>query len=135
MSRATYPLSIPILGLESLNPPPLDLNVIYRDETVSTEPILLLVGNGADPSQELNELANKVVGAHRFHQIAMGQSQESTLLELLRRCMEQGDWLCLYNIHLAVSLVAKIQNVGGGIGGLQPCDIQGIGFSLKSVIL
>lgn len=45
---------------------------------------------GADPSQELQEVANSIVGAAAYHQLAMGQGQTQPALDLLQSCARSG---------------------------------------------
>ena len=49
-----------------------NLKKLYETETKSTEPILIIISPGADPSQDLEDLAKEVVGADRYHQVHSG---------------------------------------------------------------
>lgn len=73
------------------------------EETIPTEPVLLITTAGSDPSVELEDFARRRIGAGRFHQVAMGQGQAENALNLLRRCVGDGAWLCLKNVHLVVA--------------------------------
>jgi dynein heavy chain 2 len=42
----------------------------------------------------------KTVGKNGFVQIALGSGQTEGALIALRRCAEEGHWLCLKNLHL-----------------------------------
>lgn len=53
-------------------------------------PLLLMTGQGADPSQELQEVANSTIGAANYHQLAMGQGQTQPALDLLLTCAQSG---------------------------------------------
>ncbi len=57
------------LGVQTVSPPPPNLNKIYEEESQATEPILLITTPGADPSQELEEFALKVVGRDHYLQV------------------------------------------------------------------
>lgn len=57
------------LGLKELSPPPLNLKRLYR-ETLEIEPILIIISPGADPSQELQELANVERSGECYHQVS-----------------------------------------------------------------
>jgi dynein heavy chain 2 len=48
------------------------LRNIYEQETTPMEPILFIISPGSDPSTELQEFAETVVGREHFHEIAMG---------------------------------------------------------------
>ena len=47
-----------VLGLKELSPPALSLKNVLR-ETQSSEPVLIIISSGSDPSEELRELAQK----------------------------------------------------------------------------
>uniref|UniRef100_A0A0L8FKZ3 Dynein heavy chain region D6 P-loop domain-containing protein n=1 Tax=Octopus bimaculoides TaxID=37653 RepID=A0A0L8FKZ3_OCTBM len=92
-----------VLGLKDLAPPTFNLKKLFTDETVATEPILIIISPGADPSHDLQELASQTIGSDRYYQVAMGQGQANVALELLRQSAHDGDWLCLKNLHLVTS--------------------------------
>ncbi|EJW81048.1 hypothetical protein WUBG_08043 [Wuchereria bancrofti] len=81
-----------VLGIPSINPSPLDLKSIYKLESNENEPIMILISPGADPSQELEELARKQISSAKFYQISMGQGQRQAALEAIRTCATNGGW-------------------------------------------
>ncbi|KAK3531386.1 hypothetical protein QTP70_018186, partial [Hemibagrus guttatus] len=96
------------LGMKELSPPPLNLRRFYG-ETVETEPVLIIISPGADPSQELQDLANHTVGLERYHEVAMGQGQADVALQVLRECVCNGEWLCLKNLHLVTQWLPLLE--------------------------
>ena len=58
--------------------------------TCAGVPLLFMTNLGADPSQELQEVANSIVGAAAYHQLAMGQGQTQPALDLLQSCARSG---------------------------------------------
>jgi len=54
-----------------LSPPNLNLLQIMQNETQASEPILFILSLGADPSQELQDLAKSTVGAEKYHQVCI----------------------------------------------------------------
>ncbi|VDM37199.1 unnamed protein product [Toxocara canis] len=96
-------------GIPSINPPPLDLKALFKNESNEYEPILIMTGAGADPSHDLEELAKNEVGANRFHSISMGQGQQQVAIDALRSAAENGDWVCLKNLHLVIASLPFIQ--------------------------
>uniref|UniRef100_A0A914LNP4 Cytoplasmic dynein 2 heavy chain 1 n=1 Tax=Meloidogyne incognita TaxID=6306 RepID=A0A914LNP4_MELIC len=98
-----------VLGIESLSSQHLDLLAIHKEEP-SSRPILLLVspGSSVDPSAELIECAKQQ--QRKFHQMAFGQpGTETIVLQMLRQCFKDGDWICLNNAHLSTpSLLGKL---------------------------
>uniref|UniRef100_A0A671UTN4 Cytoplasmic dynein 2 heavy chain 1 n=1 Tax=Sparus aurata TaxID=8175 RepID=A0A671UTN4_SPAAU len=96
------------LGMKELSPPPLNLRRLYT-ETLEWEPVLIIISPGADPSQELAELAAETVGRDNYHEISMGQGQADVALATLRECSRNGDWLCLKNLHLVTSWLPLLE--------------------------
>ncbi|KAJ9578979.1 hypothetical protein L9F63_024918, partial [Diploptera punctata] len=80
-------------------PPALSLKQLLP-ETLSMEPVLLVISPGADPSEELRALAQLTVGDQHYFEVAMGQGQITVALDHLCAAARQGDWLCLKNLHL-----------------------------------
>ena len=52
-----------------MSPPNLNLLHIFQNETQASEPILFILSLGADPSQELQDLAKSTIGAEKYHQV------------------------------------------------------------------
>lgn len=53
-----------------MSPLPLNLKRLYK-ETLEFEPILIIISPGADPSQELQELANAERSGGCYHQVSI----------------------------------------------------------------
>ncbi|KAM3616881.1 uncharacterized protein V6R79_025341 [Siganus canaliculatus] len=96
------------LGMKELSPPPLNLRRLYN-ETLEWEPVLIIISPGADPSQELAELAAETVGRDNYHEISMGQGQADVALATLRECSRNGEWLCLKNLHLVTTWLPSLE--------------------------
>ncbi|XP_069679211.1 cytoplasmic dynein 2 heavy chain 1 isoform X2 [Periplaneta americana] len=99
LHSALVQFSLQTLGLQDLSPPALSLKQLLY-ETLPTEPVLLVISPGADPSEELRALAHATVGDQHYFEIAMGQGQVTVALDHLHAAAQQGDWLCLKNLHL-----------------------------------
>lgn len=96
------------LGVVSMSPPPLSLQVLLN-ETRATEPVLFVTTAGADPTQELEEFAEKVVGKGAFRQLAMGSGQTDAALESVHEAAKAGSWLVLKNLHLVTPWLSKLE--------------------------
>ncbi|KAM9317805.1 cytoplasmic dynein 2 heavy chain 1 [Pholidichthys leucotaenia] len=96
------------LDMKELSPPPLNLRRIYT-ETMECEPVLIIISPGADPSQELAELAAETVGRDSYHEISMGQGQADVALATLKECSRNGEWLCLKNLHLVTAWLPLLE--------------------------
>ena len=55
--------------MKELSPPSVNLKKLYETETLAEEPIIVVISPGADPSQELQDLANEAIGHERYHQV------------------------------------------------------------------
>ena len=97
------------LGIKELSPSTLNLKRLYTAHSLPTEPILVVISPGMDPSQEIQELAESEVGLEHFHQVAMGQGQADIALQALRNCAVNGDWLCLKNLHLVTPWLPTLE--------------------------
>jgi len=97
------------LGIEGISPAPFSLKRLVLEESSSAEPVVFITTPGADPSQELEEFAHKEVGADRFFQLPMGQGQTGIAMEMLRSCIQKGNWLCLQNVHLAITWLPDLE--------------------------
>ncbi|KAL7696985.1 dynein heavy chain [Lotmaria passim] len=108
MAAASLQIVLRKLGLDSLVP------VMSLEETIlgtrSASPVLLITSSGADPSMEIQDIANHLVGKERFVQIALGGGQTDNALQQVRRCAAQGDWLFLKNLHLVLDWAAVLEN-------------------------
>ncbi len=85
--------------------------MIYQKESSADGAVLIVTSSGADPSQDLEETAARTVGLQRLHQVSMGQGQQQVAIDKLKAAAEQGDWLCLKNLHLALSWLPQLQKV------------------------
>jgi dynein heavy chain 2 len=97
------------LGLKELTPSSVNLSQLYKADTRAMEPILLIVSPGTDPSIELEDLAGSIVGKEHYHQVAMGQGQSDVALSLLHECANNGEWLCLKNLHLVIPWLTVLE--------------------------
>ncbi|XP_022324921.2 cytoplasmic dynein 2 heavy chain 1-like isoform X2 [Crassostrea virginica] len=107
------------LGMKELSPPSVNLKRLLETETLPSEPILIIISPGADPSQELQELAEQTIGSDKYHQVAMGQGQSDIAMQLLRECSQNGEWLCLKNLHLVTAWLPQLEKE---INTLKPHD-------------
>jgi dynein heavy chain 2 len=98
-----------VLGITSISPPSIKLDAVFKEMSTKLAPLLLITTPGADPSQELEEMAIRTVGQDKYFQIAMGGGQISQALSALRRCASKGQWLCLKNLHLVVSWLPVLE--------------------------
>ncbi len=103
--------SCKLIGIKDISPSTTNIKMLYETETIASEPILIIISPGADPSQELSELAESVVGKQAYHEVAMGQGQMTLALDLLKQCSTKGEWLCLKNLHLVIAWLPTLEKV------------------------
>jgi dynein heavy chain 2 len=106
------------LGVKSLNLQGLDFKQLCNESSPRT-PIMFIITPGADPSAVLEDAANKVLGAGRYQQLAMGQGQSEAALRMLNEGAEKGLWVCLQNVHLVVGWLGVIEKT---LHSLEPDD-------------
>lgn len=82
---------------------------MYENESSCTEPVLFIITPGSDPSTELQEFAETVVGRANFYELAMGGGQNDAAIELIQRAAEQGHWVCLKNLHLVTTWLPSLE--------------------------
>lgn len=96
-------------GGQKIQPAPFALRSLYESESTCSEPILFIITPGSDPSSELQEFAETVVGRANFYELAMGGGQNDAAIELIQRAAEQGHWVCLKNLHLVTSWLPTLE--------------------------
>jgi dynein heavy chain 2 len=58
-----------VLNVKDISPSTTNIKYIYEAETTASEPVLFIISPGSDPSEELRELADSVVGKQRYHEV------------------------------------------------------------------
>lgn len=96
-------------GGQQVQPAPFALRNIYEHESTPLEPVLFIISPGSDPSSELQEFAETVVGRQSFHELAMGGGQNEIALELVKTAAQKGEWVCLKNLHLVTSWLPGLE--------------------------
>ena len=96
------------LGFKELFSESLKLKKLILESSCNI-PILIMVSPGADPSQELHDIASKAIGIEKYFEIPIGQDETESILTTLRECSNNGSWLCLKNLHLAIEWLPNIE--------------------------
>lgn len=82
---------------------------IYEEESSPKEPILFIISAGSDPSAELQEFAEQVVGRSGYHELAMGGGQNDIAIALIKESAQKGHWVCLKNLHLVTPWLSGLE--------------------------
>lgn len=70
------------------------------DESTKDSPILLITTGDTDPSKEIQDYVQEKIGRNKFIEISIGKGQEKQTMEVIRKAIETGIWICLKNVHL-----------------------------------
>lgn len=97
------------LGISNINEGVSSIPAIYDIEPGTDMPLLFITSVGSDPSNEIEEFAQAKVGRDKFIQISMGGGQNEIALKTLEDCAEQGQWLCLKNLHLVPNFLTSLE--------------------------
>jgi len=91
--------------------PPFDLEGAFGDST-NVSPLIFILSSGADPTDYLLSLAEaKGKGDGGLKIISLGQGQGPRAEKFIEIAQRSGDWVCLQNCHLAVSWLAKLEQI------------------------
>jgi dynein heavy chain 2 len=71
-------------GNQTIQAATFSLANLYQTESSPTDPILFIISAGSDPSAELEEFADQIVGRNAFHEIAMGGGQNDIAIETIK---------------------------------------------------
>lgn len=85
------------------------LKNLYEKETTCHDPILFIISPGSDPSAELQQFAENVVGRQGYHELAMGGGQNDIAIETMKQAAQKGEWVCLKNLHLVTPWLSVLE--------------------------
>ena len=74
LESAMRQLACELLDIDDISPETLNLKKLYSKETICTEPILIMISPGADPSTELRDLAKEITGKDRYSEVNISSS-------------------------------------------------------------
>jgi dynein heavy chain len=102
-------------GAHFVDPPPFNLNAIYKSSTYKT-PLVFVLSPGVDPTKQLQGLAADLGKSTGI--CALGQGQGPRAEALLDEGVKKGSWVFLANCHLMLSwmpvLEKRIDMIGDG---------------------
>ena len=94
---------------EAVQPAQFILKNLYENETSCTDPILFIISPGSDPSAELQQFAEQVIGRSGYHELAMGGGQNEIAIETIKMAAQKGEWVCLKNLHLVTPWLSVLE--------------------------
>lgn len=100
-----------MLGKEYVSPVTDGIEEIL-EESHSRIPILYLLSAGADPTNKIEDLAKKK-RKHNIEKVSMGEGQDVIALEAMKTSFFNGSWVILYNCHLGLEFMARMETLLG----------------------
>jgi len=98
------------LGRFFLEPPPLQLEICYKDSDPSI-PLIYILAAGSDPMNDIQKLAEGLDMLAKINPISLGQGQGPKALAGVAEGAKSGKWVLLQNCHLAPSFMPQMENV------------------------
>ena len=96
-------------GNQNIQPSPFALSNLYESETTCTDPVLFIISPGSDPSAELQEFAEQVIGRSGYHEMSMGGGQNDIAIQTIKEAAIKGEWVCLKNLHLVTPWLSVLE--------------------------
>lgn len=99
------------LGVDYIEQPSFDMQVVYDEMTVGT-PAFFVLFPGVDPTPDVERVGAKYGKSeqeHTFTNISMGQGQEQIALNALKEAAEKGNWLMIQNVHLMTEWMREFE--------------------------
>lgn len=96
-------------GNQTVQPASFVLKTLFEQETSCKDPVMFIISPGSDPSAELQQLAEQVVGRAGYHELAMGGGQNEIAIETIKQAAQKGEWVCLKNLHLVTPWLSVLE--------------------------
>merc|ERR1740138_1392488 len=98
------------LGRTFLEPPPLELEVCFKDSTPAV-PLIYILAMGSDPMSDIQRLAEGFNMLAKINPISLGQGQGPKAIAGIKEGGQSGKWVLLQNCHLAPSFMATLETL------------------------
>ncbi|OAF71285.1 Axonemal beta dynein heavy chain 17 [Intoshia linei] len=85
----------------------------YEETDIST-PVFFILSPGVDPLKDVEALGKNMgftVDKENFHNISLGQGQETVAEDAMKLASEQGHWVVLQNIHLVSKWLPTLEKL------------------------
>jgi dynein heavy chain len=93
-----------------LEPPPLELEVCFKDSSPSI-PLIYILASGSDPMADIQRLAESMDMLAKISPISLGQGQGPRAIAGLSEGGKSGKWVLLQNCHLAPSFMQTLEGL------------------------
>jgi len=98
------------LGRFFLEPPPLELEVCYKDSNPAI-PLIYILASGSDPMADIQRLAESLNMLAKINPISLGQGQGPKAIAGVKDGGKTGKWVLLQNCHLAPSFMSTLEDL------------------------
>ncbi|XP_075778341.1 dynein axonemal heavy chain 11 isoform X3 [Pelodiscus sinensis] len=91
----------------------MDLTKSYEESSPAT-PVFFILSPGVDPLKDMETLGKKLgftLESGKFHNISLGQGQETVAEEILEKAATYGHWVILQNIHLVAKWLGTLEKL------------------------
>jgi len=103
------------LGARFVAPPPFDLKDCFADSSNVT-PLIFVLSAGSDPTALLQQFADEAGMGQRLQTISLGDGQGPKAETLIAEAAVAGDWVALFNCHLAPSWMPTLDRICDALG-------------------
>lgn len=103
-----------VLGQRYVVPPPFNLHECYEDSAPHT-PLIFVLSAGSDPTALLQQFATEKGMESRLKNISLGDGQGPKAEKLIMEGRSSGDWVVLFNCHLAPSWMPTLDKLCEGL--------------------
>ena len=98
-----------VLDLNSIVPTSMSLPQLIAEESNIKVPILFVTSLGSDPSKELEDFSSALVGRENYLEIPLGGGDNEKIIQTVEDGIKKGLWICLKNLHLAISWLPTLE--------------------------
>jgi dynein heavy chain len=98
------------LGRFFLEPPPLNLELCYKDSNPGI-PLIYILAMGSDPMADIQRLAEGMDMLANINPISLGQGQGPKAIAGIKDGSKNGKWVLLQNCHLAPSFMTTLEGI------------------------
>ncbi|KAF7658906.1 hypothetical protein LDENG_00006200 [Lucifuga dentata] len=108
------------LGQRFIEPQTSDLSVVFKDSSVST-PLIFVLIPGTDPAADLYKFADTMDFSKKMNAISLGQGQGPCAEKMMQTAMDRGQWVFFQNCHLAPSWMPSLERL---IENINPAKVH-----------
>uniref|UniRef100_A0A4X2K3Y2 AAA+ ATPase domain-containing protein n=1 Tax=Vombatus ursinus TaxID=29139 RepID=A0A4X2K3Y2_VOMUR len=101
------------LGPKYVEGPRLDLGKFYEESSPAT-PVFFILSPGVDALKDVEALGRKLgftIDSGKFHNISLGQGQETIAKAALEKASKEGHWVILQNVHLVAKWLGTLEKL------------------------